>query len=203
MSFPSKQTIPRCDKLIFRPCKPIADHIVSHSIDTRLFIAIMDHYSLGDAEVLTKYYVLDHILCIRQDRRVECSVSYTQATYSDIDTELVAISQFELSSMCFPLNHTFDHERQMIVLRRELETEIVLELEILVTGIRDPRQRFKELPAILELIRDDCSDHPSSDSGSGDEDLSPDPFISLSYNLITTPSKYDKALEYLGALRGL
>lgn len=196
MTFPSRQTIPRCDKLIFRPHEPIADHIVSHSIDTKLFIAIMDRYGIQNAEVLTKYYVLDHVLCIRQDRRVECSVSYTQATYCDVDTELVAISQFELSPMCFPLNHTFDHERQMILLRRELETEIVLELEILVAGIRDPKQRIKELPAILELIRGDCSY-----SGSGDEDLSPDPFISLSYNLITSPSKYEKALEHLNTLR--
>lgn len=202
MTFPSKQTVPRCDKLIFRPHKPIADHIVSHSIDAKLFIAIMNRYGLQDVEVLTKYYVLDHVLCIRQDRRVECSVSYTQATYTDVDTELVAISQFELSPMCFPLNHTFDHERQMIVLRRELETELVLELEILVTGIRDPKQRIKELPAILELMRGDCPDQgPGSDSDSDDEDLSPDPFVSLSYNLITSPSKYDKALEHLDALR--
>lgn len=181
----------------------------------------MDHYNHKDAEVLTKYYVLDHVLCIRQDHTVECGVSYTQATYPDVDTEteLVAVNQFKLSSMCFPLNHTFHHERQMILLRKELEPDVVLELEILVNGIRDPEKRIKELPVLLEIIRksqtqspeavsDAVPDLDGSGSGSGsDADImdseESDPIISLSYNLVTSPSKYYHALEHLSSLRAL
>ena len=219
MSFLSKETIPRCNKLIFRPYIPIADHIVSHSVDHRVFLAIMDRYKLctdgaqASHEVLTKYYMLDHVLCVRHDHKVECSVSYTQATYPDVDTgtELVAISHFELSPMCFPLNHAFHHERQMIVLNTVLEPDIVLELEILLSGIQDPKQRVKSLPTILEQIRNGLGSGTGSESESDDPAPSEsepvpepeDPVISLSYNLVASPSKYYNALMHLKAICAL
>jgi len=107
----------------------------------------------------------------------------------------------------------------MILLRKELEPDVVLELEILVNGIRDPEKRIKELPVLLEIIRksqtqspeavsDAVPDLDGSGSGSGsDADImdseESDPIISLSYNLVTSPSKYYHALEHLSSLRAL
>jgi hypothetical protein len=141
----------------------------------------MKHHNLteADAEVITRYYCYDHIMKVNQDRKVSCSVSYLQETVVDpaSNLELVGVNHYDLSTTSFPLSLDYHHERQSVVFTKIINAGVTLEMEMLVKGILDPKERHKQIAELLAFKVEE------------------DTVLSLSFRFVIRSSKYAEFLR--------
>jgi hypothetical protein len=151
----------------------------------------MQQYNLSsnDGKVITRYYNYDQVMEVDEQRRITCSVTYPLETIIDHDVlgdglwlEMVGGDRCDLSVMSFPLNRAYHHERQSIVFTKTLENGLILELEMLVQDILDPKERN-----IADLVKniDEEEDNP---------------IISLSFCFTLQPRAYRAALAAVATL---
>lgn len=192
---PSGSSMLRRTQLWIRPHISLADNIVSHSISPGYFLRLMNHYGLNSAsgKIITRYHNYDQIMEVDQDRKIHCFVIYPQEIIKDVQhgmgTELVGITQFDISVMSFPLNNNYHHERQSIVFTKRIDVDVELQLEMLVENIVDPEVRKGQISDLLQSLEDVDS-------------LDELPVISLSYLLVMHPKKYTRALKEISVING-
>jgi hypothetical protein len=145
------------NSIYIQPYHALADNVISHRIKPSCFMRILNIYGGLDAftrNVDTKYYHEDTVLEIDKYKNKCCYMIQDVKDHSiDVERKLVLVQEnrITLSVMRFPLNRTYHHERQSIILIQE-GIGYTLELEILVPNIKDPIDRLSELPHILNLL---------------------------------------------------
>jgi hypothetical protein len=142
----------------------------------------MKHYGMNSecGKVITKYYNYDQIMEVDQNRKINCSVTYTHETIVQGELELVGITQVNLSVMCYH----YHHERQSIVFTKKIDTGVELQLEMLVEGLTDPDVKRGQISDLLQKLSED----------------SESPVISLSYLLVIQPKEYVRALKEISII---
>ena len=200
---------------VVQPHFPLADGVISHAITPLMFLQIMNHYgiNLNDADIVTRYFHCDQILELNKNLDKTCYVDHIQSNLVNGVLEILTVKRINLSVMSFPINNYYHHERQSIVYTKHIGSEITLRLEILINGIIDPKQRLKQIPALIASMEQGSSvtditeglEESELEESEGEEleELEGEgtlQCISLSFQLIVDPKKYSDAVKEIEIL---
>lgn len=159
--------------IYIQPYYPLADKIISHRITIDQLQQLLDLYGGIDKfaqDVLTHYHYHDMVLEVNSAKQKACYITYVNDHTVGSHYELVMANRVDLSVTRFPLTKNYHHARQSVVLSRH-GNGYRLDIEILLPNIKDPQERYSELPSILDWKDDDNDDVEC-------------PYISLSFKYI-------------------